>query len=812
MKPPDLNSVPGGWQVRGEDFEIVFSAEAGVFPAAAGFLGGVEPMVQNGDWSLEWEENGNVYTPASSECTQALQLTQSVVLNFDRVPFSQSDGTTHPDLTLSLEYEIFSDGVGFCTFFLRGESLEGAEVDRLSLRMGFSPRREWNTDWSYWQLPEKIEGSFIQSPALFGRKIPVAESREFSGEILPFVSFDSGLEWRRTDHVEFFLESANGLSNTMEGVSTRVGSLEGKPGITWNLQDRPWCRTRGRSIFYRNVLGFCLVRAPRFLKRAPLRIYHYFDNFRRYPDESIVADARSAGADTFILHENWRLDERNSEIPFDRAALCSTIETCHRHGLRVGLYLRGNEDGVRERHAEFLAPLLQKNWDGLYLDWGSPVVYLNHEEFAPGGRVHFRDYHRMLRGLREVVGEEGFLLSHSGSFFSALAHASLDGYFGGEQEQGKLLDSREHHAYFSGIGVSPGYWWTAAFPIYRSARAVAMMAATLHAPVVLLGVQCPYSALNQPPTPEANGFARMLWVMWGLLDGHGTLQVNDTHRSPEVFEGHPDAVAPAALWDSDGEGIITAASLSDQPVSASFTIRENTWADAGDRFFIPLRWGQGHAEVHPAQAFAGGRVPEFQLDPYEVAGWLVTADPSRWRERLEKVGQEPTWLSRETRVWESFVKGQRRWREEAPVWKECHLSVSAPNWPNAYEDSVWVDLFDNDLILEALDKDGNARRLGVLDRDGLHDKPGPRENRLAGGEHSPWVDLGSALNSVPDGFDADRIRLLSRKGEIPFYLFVRIHLSPEPALSDLSRTLEFCVDLDDDWSALVFPALAGNNS
>lgn len=784
-----------------------FSPSGGVFPAALGFPGEACPLVQNGDWRMEWQEGGVIYQPVREVRPRVVQLGESVLLYFDRIPFVQADGTRHPDLKVSLEYEIFRDGTGFCVFFLQGESLGGVEVERFSLRLGFLPPPAWNTDWAFWQFPVKIDGADIQTWTRFGRKIPGTESREFSGEIAPFVGFDAGEEWRRTHHIEFFLEAADSLSNTTDGLSTRVGPDSGRLGVTWNIQDRPWQRVAGRSIFYRNTFGFCLTKQPRVLKRTPLRIYHHFDNFRPYPSEDIVADIKRAGADTLILHENWRLDIRNGEFPTDPGALQSTLDACRRNGIRCGLYFRGNDNAIRERGAEFLAPYLRKNWDGLYLDYGSPFTYLGHEEYAPGGRLHFREYHRMLRRLRAFVGEDGFLLSHSGSFFSALAHASLDGYYGGEQEQGKLMESRGHHAYFSGLAVAPAYWWTSAFPIYRSRRAVAMMAAALHAPVVNLGMQVPCSSLNQPPSPGSNAFARGIWMLWGLMDDRGPLQVRDEHRSSGAFDCSAEAVAPAAFWDREGNGVLTAANLSDGDVTAEIIIRENELAGNGEKFLIPLRWTGDRMEAASPESLVDGRIPSFRLAPCEVAGWLLTADPSAWQARLEECSRPPVWRSAETAEWSAFVEEQGKWREARPAWKDCHLQLSFPNWPNTYEDSIWVDLFNNDLVLEALDarEPQSVHCLGFLDRKGLHPVPGKPEDRLLAQDRSPWINLGEALAGLPADFRPTHIRLASRKNGKPFYLFFRIHLSPEPGLTPDVRTLEFCVDLDEDWSALVFP-------
>lgn len=153
------------------------------------------------------------------------------------------------------------------------------------------------------------------------------------------------------------------------------------------------------------------------------------------------------------------------------------------------------------------------------------------------------------------------------------------------------------------------------------------------------------------------------------------------------------------------------------------------------------------------------------------------------------------------------MKKQRVWRTSAPAWKECHLQLSFPNWPNTYEDSIWTDLFNNDLVLEALvaGETPTVRRLGFVDRHGLHSAPGKPEDRLFAHHCSPWINLNETLAALPSDFHPTHLQIASRRNEAPFYLFFRIHLSPEPAPTADSRLLEFCVDLDEDWSALVFP-------
>ena len=56
-------------------------------------------------------------------------------------------------------------------------------------------------------------------------------------------------------------------------------------------------------------------------QHALFRIFHYLDNFVRYPAEKIIRQASAEGANLFMLYENWRLDGKNGEFVFDRSGV-----------------------------------------------------------------------------------------------------------------------------------------------------------------------------------------------------------------------------------------------------------------------------------------------------------------------------------------------------------------------------------------------------------------------------------------------------------------------------------------------------------
>jgi len=78
---------------------------------------------------------------------------------------------------------------------------------------------------------------------------------------------------------------------------------------------------------------------------------------------------------------------------------------------------------------------------------------------------HGYDYFRYTKMLRKRVGENGFLIGHTGACPTMLALAVFDGYLPGEfkEQKGRLLDSPEAHVLYA--------WGPAAAPCPSATRA-----------------------------------------------------------------------------------------------------------------------------------------------------------------------------------------------------------------------------------------------------------------------------------------------------------------------------------------------------
>ena len=119
--------------------------------------------------------------------------------------------------------------------------------------------------------------------------------------------------------------------------------------------------------------------------------------------------------------KSWRLDPQNGGVPYDLAEFNRVVERVHSYGIRFAVYIRGNEMSVTEGDCYWFDNLLHKDFDGLYMDYGSPFCELSSgDEMFPGDRMHLRRHYLKLRSLRKRVGNDGILISHTGPVFSAI--------------------------------------------------------------------------------------------------------------------------------------------------------------------------------------------------------------------------------------------------------------------------------------------------------------------------------------------------------------------------------------------------------
>ncbi len=777
-------------------YECVFRSGTAGFPTAIGFTGETPLATMRAPLLTAELAGSRAIRPWLARIAPVVVRDRDAVrVSFENIPWRAEDGTAVDGFRTALEYEFFPDGTVFVrTFFCTGTTRPPA-LHAFTLAPRLRIPRDQEANWACWTLPRQADAKIIQDQSAFERNIARGANRTFDGAIAPFFSFDMGADGRRDNHIEFFVESWNALAGEPDNTRTTMEWRGREAAVSWNFQRAP-VLAPGRAYQWRNTWGWCLRRFPVDRVRAPQRAFHYIDNFKRYPDATTVRQVAATGANTLILHESWRLDMPNGEFAHDRASLQRTLRACRRHGLRVGLYVRGNENQIRERLAEPLRALLRRNRDGLYMDYGSPMTYLGKEEEAPGGRIHFREYHRMARAMRAFVGPDGFFISHSGSFFAACAHTEVDAFVGGEQEKGQLLNDTTLHSYFSGLSVVPGSLWTAAFPTYRTPRMLPYLAASFQTPFLHLGSQFETCSLAHTHVPSLITFARPLWRLWEILDGQSPLRAYCTQGGPQWLKTDSRATGASLLVTRRGEALLIVANYRAGARHASVTVDWDALGCALPQAGFALAASADATGV--AAVAPGPTLHAAALAGYGIAGWLLVHDAGEWRRPLDRFLRPYASAPRAEKAWSRHIEEIRRRRFEPPAWRQCYLRVEIPNYANTYEDSIWFDLFEN--AIELLERTGRGERsLGFVSRRGLVAKVPPREDYLRPGEPAPWIALHNCL-----GTGRHHLVFATRRQGGEFYSFVKATLSPAPRVRADAYEVVYTNELDLDWSRLAF--------
>ena len=791
-------------------FFCELTRETAGFPRRLGFEGRSEPVVlENQPWlSARWNGSSAIFPVLDQWRPHILEGGDEIKVWVQNIGWEDEKGKRLKGFRLDLTYEFHADGAVFVKSFFFTDTVKPGLLTDFILAPAFRAGKGENVRWALWKFPKRVEGQIIQDWGHFERNLSMSDNRRLP-MILPFVSFDFGRGERRDHHFEFFVESWNALTLDPANTETEVAWKDGRAAMRWNFETRPrvvkqpdreWAGVVPEQPYqWGNTWGWCLRRFPVERKHPPFRVYHYFDAYKRLPDARVISQAAAQGANLFILHENWRFDAKNGEFPEDMAELKNSIRLCHRHKMRVALYVRGNEYCIRENLGSYIFPFLKKNWDGLYMDYGTPMGYFGVEEYAPGGRVHFKEYYAMCRRLRERLGPEGVHISHSGSFFSAIGHTTVDAYLGGEQEKGVLIRDRETHAYFAGLSVAPSALWVGAFPTYRTKKTIPFLASIFQFPHIPLGSQLPRCSLDYPRVPTLTRFARPLWRLWEILDGQTDVRAYTMQSTENVFRTDSSDTAVSLMATSAGDCLLTVTNFSDEEREVE---AEVAWRKLGikpGRLSYALSANEEKTSYEAARAGAPFKA---RVEGYGVAGWLLARSAAAWAKALRRFARPYPSFPADERKHREWVETIRRLRFQPPVWKGCFLRVSFPNEPSRYEPSMLYDLYDNVIELRILREGQPPERLGYISRKGLVAGVPERADYIWPGTVSAWIPLHKAVKGAAGS--VVRLALATRKGAGEYYSFIMAELSPVAGSHADLYEIRYNSDIDLDWSAFDF--------
>lgn len=790
--------------IQNDNYRIVFDRHTAGFPssmALSGRLGWEEVVKGRQPWIKVLLKDNNAAFPYWPDdfMPNKRENEQSTVIEFINLPWKDENGNILEGFQLSLQYELWKSGTVFVNTYFIVEKTNPQEILGFQLKPPMQLPTEAEVAWAYWERPDTIDGSLIQALNNVERNLKIGDERYFDGTIVPYFGFDFGTGRIYNKHLEWFMEGMNSLTGNAKNVVTSLTWDGNNPYLEWEFVKNP-VYSKNRPWQWRNLWGWVLCKAPEVRQHAPMRIYHYFDNFSRYPSNKQINKMANEGADVLILHENWRNDPQNGGLPYKQICFRRMVNDAHSKNIRVLLYVRGNERSVREGYCSWFDEILKKDFDGLYIDYGGPIHGMDFDENYPGGKVSFYQHFLTIKKLRERIGKNGIMLIHTGPFFSATSVAGLaDGYVAGEGEGGILISDSTNHSYYSGLSVAAGTMWTAAFLDYHSKKAVPYMAAVGQYPHVTLGTQINSSSLSHPRETGNVTYMRPLWKLWGLFSDRKQVKLLHQQNTEKVFSTDSEKTAISLIQSLDGSTLVLVTNF-DQVQRLVYAQIE--WKNM-DVIMPEYDWKvlKLESEQNPPSITEYQRIDHFEilLCGYGVVGWLLIPDLKVWEQKLSEFRKPYPEMDTEEREYLQWVENLRRIRFEPRAKKKSYFQVTVRNYPLAYEDSLWWDLFDTCYELLRIEENGEKMFLGYISSKGLVNEKPERGDYIWPGVETPWIPLHEIL---PLGKHTLEIR--AKHLEADFYSFATARICEDPATFDNDYEIIFNNELDNDRSSMTF--------
>jgi hypothetical protein len=329
------------------------------------------------------------------------------------------------------------------------------------------------------------------------------------------------------------------------------------------------------------------------------RVYHWvnwLDLENWYPTEEQIDKMVANHGTMLILHHEYMLQRGSNGYPHadyavmrDHDAMVRSIDYARQKGLRVGLYMRGVE--MYALDAEFFQKYCKRNWDGIYTDWHGPIAVSWHEmKYAPEeklGDAHFREdgshvparaYFLFTKNQREIVGPDGFLIGHQGSFNSGVfANLCYDAYLPGETGSDRhMFSSRDEAAYKGMTGGCVCMPWTLDLPAYRNAEGAAKMAAWGYYPHLVMGIESRWSNENVTftldPDDALYDFVEPYWNVLAHIDAEKASVHNLPSQAVTAVESsNPDFQSVVYRQEGDVYLLVTA-NLGEETGSAELSL------------------------------------------------------------------------------------------------------------------------------------------------------------------------------------------------------------------------------------------------
>ena len=711
-------------------------------------------------------ENGRRFRPdISGADARLVRESDCERLVFAKVPWKECcSGDILADVWLGLDHRLYREGAFFTTAVIHGETANPPLIREFTLTESYDFTGYDQVRTRSFPRTGMYANKDMQSVE-WKRFSEMGEAQLFEGNLLSLVNFYASRDSGEALCGEMFLEGANTLSSSgdLHETKSEIQWDRGRVFVKWYFQTRT--HRRNRPCQWRNRWGMMIAPPARERKLPPQCIYQYIDNYQHYPDTAELQEILRSGCTLLVIHSNWRRDAKNGGIPYDPVRLVQLIEACHRHGIRVALYMRGNEREMLDNQCDWFDLYLQRDFDGLYMDYGSAMGNDSPpDEDYPGGCVNFLRHYLNLRRLRERVGYGGVLISHTGAAFSALALPLIDAYISGECERGLLMESRRAHSFYTMAAAATGTLWSAAFPEYGTLKIIPFLAAAAQAPHIPLGMQFVSSSLHHPPVPGINDQVfRPLWKLWRLFAREHDVQVFNDYNSSSIFHSDRTESGHYLMISKDRRHMLL--------VVASFGIQSAlvtlNWDALGLKAEDFKAW-----RLRPNMRTPGIEEPmedkicRCDFEEYPVNGFYFSRD----NVCFEEYRQNYPALSPAGEAFLEMIRAEKSLHENFAAGKTLYLKIAIDNsFCTMLEESNYFDLYENVLELVRLDG-GKTVKIGEIGREGFVEK---NSTLLLPGDTSPPV----ALHEIDGIGPGCRLGIRSIHFGAPFYSLIDLLLS-----------------------------------
>ena len=765
--------------------EIHFSQESGGMPEKIIVHEFDRDTVISGkpELTLNIRNHGTVRPVKCKNEPLRFQMNGAEALEFTDLIWQDENGVVIPELHLGLRYEFFPDGTVFCSAIFHAETAhpQVCKDFKLIFSLDFSSF----DDCRFAVYPRLGSGGAVDIQRIAAQRfVPAGKNIELPNNLPIEYSFNLTRESGPSLYAEIFLESGAVLDGGSEQGAGSIVWNNGSPVIEWNFQTGETTKDH-RPLQWRNRWGWKIVPPETVRKLPPQHCYQFIDNYRHYPTAKELETIARSGCTMLIIHSNWRRDAANGSVPYDLEKFRMVKDMAAKHGISLLLYIRGSEKEIVENGGEWFPRFLNKERDGLYMDYAGPMSrQAPPEEFACGGSVLYYQHYLTLKRLRENLGENGLLIGHTGAWFSNVGINFSDAYISGEGERGQLLSGRKEFEYFTMAPAAPGSLWSAAFPEYATTAMIPFIASAGQFPHSALGMQFASSSLLHPPEPGINDTVfQPLWKIWRLFSSERNCKVFNDYNCANIFSG-AENVGHYLMISQDNQRALLVLSDFGGKGKISVDWQKTGFDPAGKKCFrLTPDESAPNKAVECEKMFA-----EFAAYPSEA--YYFAADDSAladFETAYPTFGESGKKFMRE-------IESQKRQRHPKPTVKaELRLYLD-DHLCTALEDSMVVDLFDEDVTLGVVSETG-FKALGIITPDGLVPPGTANAPRILSGMTTPAIDLAALL-----GKGHHKLAVKSFYNGEPFYNFITVKLTTDT--EELS--LEFRNQLETDRSEINF--------